>query len=130
MLATLGFVTVGSLFAAIVSGRLTPLVAPDGWARVAFEVEDTGIGIPEDEIERALLMNPDPFVEAFCHFIIGMSLEAQGRENSYERQMESSIELVPPEFVAMTSHSGARDKSAWKKFGKEKKERKARLKGA
>lgn len=84
----------------------------------------------EDEIERALLMNPDPFVEAFCHFIIGMSLEAQGRENSYERQMESSIELVPPEFVAMTSHSGARDKSAWKKFGKEKKERKARLKGA
>ena len=25
--------------------RLTPLVAPDGWARVAFEVEDTGIGL-------------------------------------------------------------------------------------
>jgi tetratricopeptide (TPR) repeat protein len=49
----------------------------------------------EDVIERALLMDPDPFVEAFCHFIIGISLEAQGLENSYERQMEESIELVP-----------------------------------
>jgi len=28
--------------------RLTPLLAPKGWARVAFEVEDSGIGIPAD----------------------------------------------------------------------------------
>ena len=32
--------------------RLTPLLAPDGWARVAFEVRDTGIGMPPDAQER------------------------------------------------------------------------------
>ena len=32
--------------------RLTPLLAPDGWARVAFEVQDTGIGIsPEAQAQ-------------------------------------------------------------------------------
>ena len=28
--------------------RLTPLLAPDGWARVAFEVQDTGVGLSAD----------------------------------------------------------------------------------
>ena len=32
--------------------RLTPLVAPDGWARVAFEVRDTGIGMAAGSTER------------------------------------------------------------------------------
>jgi tetratricopeptide (TPR) repeat protein len=86
----------------------------------------------EDVIERALLMDPDPFVEAFCHFIIGISLEAQGLENSYERQMEESIELVPAEFVAMTGQNRAlKGKEAWKQCRKEKKEvKRSRLKDA
>jgi two-component system, sensor histidine kinase len=28
--------------------RLTPMPAPDGWARIAFEVQDTGIGLTAD----------------------------------------------------------------------------------
>ncbi len=32
--------------------RMTPLLAPDGWARVAFEVSDTGIGIAPDALEH------------------------------------------------------------------------------
>ena len=37
--------------------RLTPLPAPDGWARIAFEVQDTGIGLAADA-RRALF---EPF---------------------------------------------------------------------
>ena len=32
--------------------RLTPLLAPDGWARVAFEVQDTGIGLSAEAQKR------------------------------------------------------------------------------
>ena len=32
--------------------RLTPLLAPDGWARVAFEVQDTGIGLSPEAQKR------------------------------------------------------------------------------
>ncbi len=32
--------------------RLTPLLAPDNWARVAFEVRDTGIGMAADATDR------------------------------------------------------------------------------
>jgi two-component system, sensor histidine kinase len=32
--------------------RLTPLLAPDGYARVAFEVQDTGIGLSPDALGR------------------------------------------------------------------------------
>jgi signal transduction histidine kinase len=32
--------------------RLTPLIAPQGWARVAFEVQDTGIGLTKEACAR------------------------------------------------------------------------------
>ena len=32
--------------------RLTPLIAPDGWARVAFEVQDTGIGLSPEAKQK------------------------------------------------------------------------------
>ena len=34
-----------------VSLRLSPQPAPSGWARVAFEVRDTGMGIPDDALK-------------------------------------------------------------------------------
>ena len=48
-----------------VSLRLSPLRAPDGWAKVKFEIVDSGIGMSADAIER--LFEPFQQVESSGH---------------------------------------------------------------
>ena len=36
----------------VVSLRLSPRPAPAGWARIAFEVSDSGVGMPDDTLKR------------------------------------------------------------------------------
>ena len=71
----------------------------------------------EQEIQQTLTLDPDEYIEAFCHYILGLTLEALGQENTFEEEMESSIELLPPEFVAITSDKRLRSSpQTWKQY--------------
>lgn len=73
-----------------------------------------------EDVQRVIEAEPEPMVEAFARYLLGLILQAEGRKEQAAAEFaKSRASDVPPEFVALTTLSGSRS-AVWKGYRKGK----------
>lgn len=77
------------------------------------------------DLQKVLSGEPEPMVEAFCRYLMGLLLYAEGRTELADAEIAASRRsaVLPPEFVALTSGRLSADKKGkiWRKLRRGKK---------
>lgn len=68
--------------------------------------------VAREELEGMLRQVKDPFAEAFARFLLKLVLDAQGLAQEAARLPKPDMNLLPPEFVALTG----KDRGRWRSF--------------